>query len=148
MLVSPLIAAGSVFRVAANATPLDHTSILKTVETRWNLTSLTARDAAAVDVGAVLTLATPRTDDPLAGVVVPVAAEDNPDADRPSHLQQVQAELVSRLPVPDGKGGVHHTMPPLKTNSDYRLHSQPHGSVEGIQRKKQQLGIIASPRRR
>jgi phospholipase C len=120
VLVSPLIAAGTVFRVAANAMPLDHTSILKTVEKRWNLPSLTARDAAAVDVGAALTLTTARTDDPLAGVVVPVAAESNPNANKPSHLQQVQAELVSRLPVPDSKGGMHHTMPLLKTNSDYR----------------------------
>ena len=120
VLISPLIAAGSVFRVAANAMPLDHTSILKTVEKRWNLPNLTARDAAAVDVGAVLTLGTARTDDPLAGVVVPVAAAQNPNANKPSHLQQVQAELVSRLPVPDGKGGMHHTMPVLKTNNDYR----------------------------
>jgi phospholipase C len=119
VLVSPLIAAGTVFRVAADAMPLDHTSILKTVETRWNLPSLTARDAAAADIGAVLTLTDPRTDDPLAGVVVPVAGAANPDEDRPSHLQEVQAELVSRLPVPDGLGGVHHTMPPLKTNEDY-----------------------------
>ena len=123
VLVSPLIAAGTVFRVAANAMPLDHTSILKTVETRWNLPSLSARDAAALDVGAVLTLNVARTDNPLAGVVVPVAAVQNPaDAARPSHLQEVQAELVSQLPVPDGKGGVHHTMPPLKTNSDYRTY--------------------------
>ena len=68
---------------------------------------------------AVLTLATPRTDDPLAGVVVPVATGQNPDADRPSHLQQVHAELVSQLPVPDAKGGTHHTMPELKTGADY-----------------------------
>jgi phospholipase C len=120
VLVSPLIAPGTVFRVAANAMPLDHTSILKTVEKRWNLPNLTARDAAAVDVGAVLTLRTARTDDPLAGVVVPVAAAQNPNANKPSHLQKVQAELVSRLPVPDGKGGMHHTMPVLKTNNDYR----------------------------
>src|SRR5208283_1971969 len=89
VLVSPLIAAGTVFRVAANATPLDHTSILKTVENRWNLPTLTARDAAAADVGAALTLTAARTDDPLAGVVVPVAAAKNPNANKPSHLQQV-----------------------------------------------------------
>jgi phospholipase C len=123
VLVSPLIAAGTVFRLAPDAMPLDHTSILKTVEVRWNLPSLTARDAAALDVGAVLTLTTPRTDDPLAGVVVPVAPAQNPaDAARPSHLQEVQAKLVSRLPVPDGKGGVHHTMPLLKTSSDCRAY--------------------------
>jgi phospholipase C len=122
VLVSPLISAGTVFRVPAGAMPLDHTSILKTVGTRWKLPSLTARDAAAQDVGSVLTLAVARTDDPLAGVVVPVAAPQNLNTDRPSHLQQVHAELVSRLPVPDSKGGLHHTMPQLSTSSDYRAY--------------------------
>ena len=102
--------------------PLDHTSILKTVETRWNVPSLTARDAAAGHIGAVLTLAAARTDDPLAGVVVPKAGEPNPFADKPSHLQQVHAELVSDLVVPDEKGGAHHTMPALKTNSDFKAY--------------------------
>jgi phospholipase C len=120
VLVSPLIAAGTVFRVADGAMPLDHTSILKTIEVRWNLPALTARDTAAVDVGDVLTLTQPRTDDPLEGVTVPVSTAQNPDIDRPSHLQQVQAELVAQLPVPDGYGGTHHTMPLLRTNSDYK----------------------------
>jgi phospholipase C len=120
VLVSPLIAMGTVFRVPANSMALDHTSILKTIENRWGLQNLTARDAAAPDVSAALTLSTPRTDDPLAGVSVPVSNEKNPNVNKPSHLQQVHADLVSRLPVPDKKGGTHHTMPPLKTNSDYR----------------------------
>jgi phospholipase C len=50
---------------------------------------------------------------------VPVATEQNPNVNQPSHLQQVHAELVSQLPVPDSNGGAHHTMPPLKTNSEY-----------------------------
>lgn len=122
VLVSPLIQAGTVFRVAVGATPLDHTSILKTIETRWNLPALTARDAAAVDVGDALTLAQPRTDDPLQGVAVPVSAAQNPDQNRPSHLQQVQAELVAQLPIPDEQGGTHHAMPRLVTNSDYQTY--------------------------
>jgi phospholipase C len=120
VLVSPLIPAGTVFRVPAGTMPFDHTSILKTIETLWNLPALTARDAAANDVGDVLTLTEPRTDDPLLGVTVPVASGVNPDQDRPSHLQEVHAELVSRLLVPDQQGGTHHTMPELKTSSDYR----------------------------
>jgi phospholipase C len=122
VLVSPLIAAGTVFRVPDGAMPLDHTSILKTIEVRWNLPALTARDAAAVDVGDVLTLTQARTDDPLEGVTVPVAGAANPNADRPSHLQQVQAELVADLPVPDERGGTHHTMPQLTTNSEYKAY--------------------------
>jgi phospholipase C len=122
VLVSPLIQAGTVFRVDAGAMPLDHTSILKTIETRWNLPALTARDAAAGDVGNVLTLTQPRTDDPLQGVTVPVATEVNPNQDIPSHLQEVHAELVAQLPVPDGQGGTHHDMPRLKTNADYKAY--------------------------
>ena len=119
VLVSPLIAAGTVFRVPDGAMPLDHTSILKTVETRWSLKPLTARDAAAPDVGDVLTLNTPRTDDPLTGVTVPTSNQSHPAADQPTHLQQVQADLVSQLPVKDEQGGTHHTPPPLKTSADY-----------------------------
>jgi phospholipase C len=37
-------------------------------------------------------------------------------------LQQVQAELVSQLPVPDAQGGTHHRMPVLKTGSDYKAY--------------------------
>jgi phospholipase C len=85
VLVSPLIAPGNVFRVPIGATPLDHTSILKTIETRWNLATLTA----------------PRTDDVLAGVVVPVSGGVTPAAGQISHLQQVQADLLARE-VPAG----------------------------------------------
>ena len=35
VLISPLIAPGTVYRVPAGSTPLDHTSILKTIEQRW-----------------------------------------------------------------------------------------------------------------
>jgi phospholipase C len=100
VLVSPLIPAGTVFRPAGSV-PLDHTSVLKTIEARWGLPSLTARDAAAPDVGDVLTLLQPRTDDPLAGVKVPTSSAPNPAAGTPSHLQRVYADLVAQLPGPD-----------------------------------------------
>jgi phospholipase C len=96
VLVSPLIAPGTVYRVPAGSTPLDHTSVLKTVEQRWGLPALTARDAAAPGFGDVLTLAAPRTDDVLAGVTVPTSGATGPSAALPSHLQEIQAELVSR----------------------------------------------------
>jgi phospholipase C len=143
VLVSPLIAPGTVFRVPAGAVPLDHTSILKTVETRWNLPALTARDAAASDLGAVLTLTVPRTDDPLAGVVVPVATGQNPDEDQPSHLQQVHAELVSQLPVPDAHGGTHHIMPALKTSADYSAYIRSRTAAWKASRKQRSTGTHA-----
>jgi phospholipase C len=99
--------------------PLDHTSILKTVEVRWGLQPLTKRDAAAADIGAVLTLAAPRSDDPLKGVAVPTAPPSSQPSGRPTKLQKAFAELVSRLPVPEGAGGIHHVMPDLHSSQDY-----------------------------
>jgi phospholipase C len=118
VLVSPLIKAGTVFR--AEGTPIDHTSILKTVEQRWGLPPLTARDRAAPDLGAVLTLAAPRTDDPLAGVTVPTSHGTSPHtaSDPPSGLLRIHAEMVAKLPVPDANGSVRHTMPPLETSAE------------------------------
>jgi phospholipase C len=129
VLVSPLIAAGTVFRVPAGSVPLDHTSILKTVQQRWGLPSLTARDAAAPGVGDVLTLATPRTDDPLAGVTVPVAATPGPAAGQPSHLQRIQAELISRK-FPAGQDPMPATASAARlTSEDYAGYIRAHAGV-------------------
>jgi phospholipase C len=119
VLVSPLIVPGTVFRVAPGATPLDHTSILKTVEVRWGLPPLTARDAAATDVGDVLTLRVPRTDDPLAGVVVPISTGTNPSARLPSHLQRVYAEQLSQVAAPDHE---FEGRTDLQSNEDFRAY--------------------------
>ena len=107
VLVSPLIAPGTVYRVPPGRTPLDHTSILKTVEQRWGLPALTARDAAAPAFGDVLTLATARTDDVLAGVTVPVSGGTSPAAGQLSHLEAIRDELISRA-LPAGA----HPIPP------------------------------------
>jgi phospholipase C len=97
VLVSPLIPAGTVFRVPEGSTPLDHTSILATVEHRWSLPALTRRDAAAPDVGAALTLSTPRTDDPLAGVTAPTPPpQPAAMAAEVSHLERVWTDLATR----------------------------------------------------
>jgi phospholipase C len=101
VLVSPLIARGTIFRVPAGSTPIDHTSVLKTIEKRWGLPALTARDAAAPDLGGVLTLTTPRTDDPLSGVVAPTSTGANPAVGEVSHLLQLHAQQISNLQVPD-----------------------------------------------
>jgi phospholipase C len=126
--VSPLIPQGTVYRVPAGGTPLDHTSILRTVEQRWNLPALTARDAAAPAFGDVLTLTTPRTDDVLAGVTVPVASGPGPAAGTFSHLEAIQAELIGRsLPAglsPDTRppsaasGGDDPPEPPRASGED------------------------------
>ena len=93
--------------------------MLKTIETRWGLPPLTARDAAAPDVGDVLSLTTPRTDDPLAGVTAPVSAGANPAAAEVSHIQQVDAQLTSQLPVPLGELHAAPLLAAQNTPSDY-----------------------------
>ncbi|WP_130618595.1 alkaline phosphatase family protein [Dyella amyloliquefaciens] len=124
LLISPWIPAGTVLRVPASSMPFDHTSILRTAEARWGVPNLTARDAVAPDVSAALSLAAPRTDDPLSGVSPPLSQGTNPAAGRPSHLQQVYAELVAALPVPDAHGDTAHTMPSLHTEADYDRYIQ------------------------
>jgi phospholipase C len=116
VLVSPLIPAGTVHRVPDGSTPFDHTSILATVEHRFGIQPLTKRDAAAPDVGAALTLATPRTDDPLSAVTAPTPPP-NPTslAASVSHLQQVQASLVA-----ERAGRPAADLQALHTNADYQ----------------------------
>jgi phospholipase C len=100
VLVSPLIPAGTIYRVPDGTMPIDHTSVLKTIEVRWGLPPLTARDQAAPDLGGVLTLTTARTDDPLDGVVAPTSSGANPAAGEESQLLQAHAQQISELQVP------------------------------------------------
>jgi len=118
-LVSPLIPAGTVFRVPAGSAPLDHTSVLKTIQTLWGLPALTARDAAAPDVGDVLSLAAPRTDNPLAGVEAPTSTGANPAAAEVSHLQLLNAQLTSQLQVPLSEPRSAPLLATQRTPSDY-----------------------------
>ena len=129
VLVSPLIAPGTVYRAPAGSTPLDHTSTLKTVQQRWGLPALTARDAAAPGFGDVLTLAAPRTDDVLAGVSIPVAGAPNPAAAAPSHLQEVQADLISRR-FPAGRHDDANSLPQQDSNAAYAAYIRHHSTTE------------------
>ena len=103
VLVSPYIEAGTVFRVDKSGTPLDHTSILKTVEKRFGLTPLTKRDAAAPDFSEVLTLNHPRNDDPLEGVIPPESRDSIDFDDEPDHLQQLYVDTMELLPLEEEK---------------------------------------------
>jgi phospholipase C len=129
VLVSPLIQAGTVFRVPAGSVPLDHTSVLKTVEQRWNLPALTARDAAAPGLGDVLSLTTPRTDDALAGVTVPTAADAGPSVGHASHLQEVQAELISRR-YPAGQSDIPGAAQSAFTETGLRSYIHSHAEPQ------------------
>jgi phospholipase C len=119
VIVSPLIEPGRVYRVPNGSTPLDHTSIIKTIEARWGLENLTARDVAAPDLRDVLTLSVPRTDDPLDQVAAPVSTGTNVAAGVTSPLQQVHAELVSDLPLAPDQRIKTPPLSALQTPRDY-----------------------------
>jgi phospholipase C len=123
VLVSPLIPAGTVHRVAGGATPFDHTSVLATIEHRWGVDPLTARDAAAPDVADALSLDAPRTDDPLAGVTAPTPPPNPPDlVVQPSRLQRIHAALVA-----DHAGDPPDVLDQLQTNADFQDYIRTHG---------------------
>jgi phospholipase C len=105
VLVSPLIAPGTVLNPPAAGPPFDHTSILATIRARWGAGPLGKRDAAAPDVSSVLTLAAARNDDPLDGVQPPAyVAPTGPGADsvgvNPSAFVEGHALTAAKLPIP------------------------------------------------
>ena len=116
VLVSPLIAAGTVFR--AKHGTIDHTSALKTIELRWGLNPLTARDKAAPDLGDVLTLAHARKDDPIKGVKIPVSHSTHPNQSQPSVIEKLYARKVSLLQVRNDKGSYDQHTPPDLSSTD------------------------------
>lgn len=115
LLISPLIAPGTVFRAPKGV--IDHTSVLKTLELRWNLDPLTERDKAAADLGDVLTLAEARQDDPLQGVAIPVSPTPHPALSQPSKLEKLHAEKVASLPLRNDRGSYDQHMPPDLSSS-------------------------------
>jgi phospholipase C len=115
LLISPRIAAGTVFRAKRGV--IDHTSLLKTLELRWGLPPLTARDKAAADLGDVLTLATARQDDPLQGVAIPVSSPPHPDQAEPSVIEKLHAKKVSELPLRNDQGSYDRHVPPDLSSS-------------------------------
>lgn len=116
LLISPRIAAGTVYR--AQSGTIDHTSVLKTLEERWNLHALTRRDAAAPSLGDAITLNQPRNDDPLANITPPQSMMSQPNRSTPSELERIHAWRVSKLPIPDENGRVTHVQPQLSTSAE------------------------------
>jgi phospholipase C len=144
LLISPRIAAGTVFR--AKRGTIDHTSLLKTIELRWGLDPLTARDRAAPDLGDVLTLATPRTDDPLHGVEIPVSAGTHPKASQPSTIEKLHATRVSQLAMRNDQGTYdRHTPPDLSSSAAIGEYIQTRTAAwrEHLQRRRQRRARVA-----
>jgi phospholipase C len=110
-LISPRIAAGTVFR--AKRCTIDHRSVLKTIEVRWNLAPLTERDKAAPDLGDVLTLATTRSDDPLANVQVAVSNDTYPNQSQASVIDKIYVGKVAALPCAMNRGATTSMYRPI-----------------------------------
>jgi phospholipase C len=146
LLISPRIVAGTVFR--AKRGTIDHTSVLKTIELRWNLAPLTARDKAAPDLGDVLTLATPRSDDPLKGVPIPSSSLPHPNQSQPSVIDKIHAKKVSHLPLRNDQGSYDHHDPPDLSSSaaigDY-IQSRTAAWTQHVQRLRQGSPAAPSP---
>jgi len=129
VLVSPWIKAGTVYRApgwengigSATTTPFDHTSILRTVEKRYGLPNLTARDATAPDIGSVLSLGSARSDDPLAGQGRPRASKPPAFKKAPSHLELAAANLMGYLPITDETGDIRRDEIPSFKSGDEAL---------------------------
>jgi phospholipase C len=117
VLVSPLIAAGTVYRGAQRR--IDHTSVLKTIHERWGTNPLTQRDRAAASLGDVLTLATARQDDPLKGVPIPVSTGHHPNASSPSKIDRIHAARVAALPIRNEKGHYEEASPVLTSANEF-----------------------------
>ena len=150
LLISPRIAAGTVFR--AKRGTIDHTSVLKTIELRWNVPPLTERDKAAADLGDVLTLAVPRTDDPLQGVLAPSSDVPHPEQAEPSLIENIHAHKVSLLPLRNDQGSYdRHTPPELATSAqigDY-IQGRTAAWTQHLERKraKHAASVAAKPKR-
>jgi phospholipase C len=91
--------------------------VLKTIEKLWGLDPLTERDKAAPDLGDVLTLATPRTDDPLKNVPIPLSKSPHPNQSQPSLIDQLHASKVANLPLRNEQGSYDRQSPPDLSSS-------------------------------
>jgi len=107
VLVSPLIPEGTILHAPSDGRPpFDHTSIIATLRARFGFGALGQRDAVAPDLGSILTLQTSRTDDPLAGIEPPTAADpvlqvgSPPVGAAPSSFLEAKAVAAAALPVP------------------------------------------------
>ena len=118
VLISPYIQAGTVYRVPTDSTPLDHTSILKTLEQRFNIAPLSKRDAAAPGFADVLTLDTARTDNPLADIKAPTSGDNINFDDQPDHLQTLYTDTMQQLPNEEALKKPHAEAKPTFKNSD------------------------------
>ena len=102
ILISPWIPPGTVLRPKGK-TPFDHTSIIATLRSLFGIGPLTARDKAAPDLLAALSLPQPTNEGPthLELPALPPTSEEILAAAQlpPNHMQQALAEFSHCLPA-------------------------------------------------
>jgi phospholipase C len=106
VVVSPYVAPGTIFRQTSGA-PYDHTSIIATVRKRFGLSSaITARDAAAPDLGSLLSLGKPTNLGPIRVKALPYAPSPTTAAVAQSKplnsMQKALVGLAANLPPTPG----------------------------------------------
>jgi phospholipase C len=123
VLVSPWIAEGTVLRPPGR-TPFDHTSVLKTLATRFGFQPLTARVDAAPEVLAALNL-------------LPDATNDGPESFTPNAYTPTPFDLAVALTVPANglQKSLLHMAAQLPTNAT------PAGITAHIQELKQGTSV-------
>lgn len=102
IVVSPYVPAGTIA-----STLFDHTSIARTIEERFNLPPLTARDKAANSLSSIASLSAPRTDAPLTMTPPPPSLPSNVSDESLNELQQQLLELARLLPGPEPAPAPH-----------------------------------------
>ena len=122
IIVSPLIPPSTV-----DQTVYDHSSILKTIEHLWGLTSLTQRDNAANDLLSLLSLDTPRVDCP-----VELNLPAPPPRARP-RLTPEQRALIEAEPLPE-KGNLLGALY-IARKTEIELSGQTPAEIAAIQAK-------------
>ena len=154
VIISPLIPEGTILRAPTDEPPFDHTSIIATLRARFGISALGRRDAAAPNVGSALTLATPRTDDPLAGIDPPTATDpvleagSPPVGAAPSSFLEAKALAAAALPVAtaaiaDPEAKVQTLRPGQTSTSSYRNVS-PHGMRPTSHRRRRRDMLVDS----
>lgn len=139
VLISPLIAKGTVFRGSGR---IDHTSVLKTIQERWQTEPLTERDKAAASLGDVLTLTQPRQDDPIEGVPIPTPGGHHPNSSVPSKIDKLQVARIAALPIRNEKGHFEEASPELSSSAEVSNFIRDRSAAwsQHLQRQKQRRG--------
>ena len=126
MVFSPLLS-----QTGVDSTPYDHTSVLKTLEKLFGLSSLTQRDANANDLTSLLS-SNAVVADVVKTLVPPKPAATAAVATKPPRTAEEQAQIDAQ-PLPD-RGNLHGVVMTM-SKADYELSPQTPADLAAIKAK-------------